>query len=43
MAPSNAWRPVRPAERVELLDALRRFALFGIVAMNILDLASPAG
>lgn len=36
-----ALRPTSDRERIELLDVLRGFALFGILAVNVLAFASP--
>lgn len=35
-------RPVAAAERVHILDILRGFAIFGILAVNIIGFASPS-
>ena len=39
----NTWDlvPVEPAARLEVIDALRGFALFGILWVNMLGFASP--
>jgi uncharacterized protein len=38
----NTLRPVEKAERIQILDILRGFAVFGILAVNIGGFASPA-
>jgi len=38
----NALRPVDRTERIQILDILRGFAVFGILAINIGGFASPA-
>lgn len=38
----NVLRPVSAAERIHILDVLRGFAVFGILAVNIAGFASPA-
>lgn len=43
LAPSSAaLRPVAPSERIQILDILRGFAIFGILAVNIGGFASPS-
>lgn len=42
VAPPAAIAPVAPEERIELLDILRGFALFGILAANMRGFAAPA-
>lgn len=39
--PSEALSPVRPTERIETLDVLRGFALFGILAVNMAGFSWP--
>ncbi|SMP63511.1 DUF418 domain-containing protein [Anoxynatronum buryatiense] len=34
--------PIRPSERMDILDILRGFAIFGILAVNIAGMAGPA-
>lgn len=34
-------RPVPKSERIDILDILHGFAIFGILAVNIYDLSSP--
>ena len=38
---STAMAPIRSAERIQILDILRGFAIFGILAVNIAGFASP--
>ncbi len=38
----NTLQPVKKAERIQILDILRGFAVFGILAVNIGGFASPA-
>lgn len=40
-SPANTLRPVAKAERIQILDILRGFAVFGILAVNIGGFASP--
>lgn len=40
-SPANTLRPVDKAERIQILDILRGFAIFGILAVNIYGMASP--
>ncbi|MGI8836146.1 MAG: hypothetical protein ACR2H4_05850 [Pyrinomonadaceae bacterium] len=35
MKPSTIARPIQVGERVQVIDALRGFALFGILVVNI--------
>jgi uncharacterized protein len=39
---NNFMRPVQSGERIHILDILRGFAVFGILAVNIAGFASPA-
>jgi uncharacterized protein len=41
-ASSTSMRPVSQSERIQILDILRGFAVFGILAVNIGGFASPA-
>jgi uncharacterized membrane protein YeiB len=38
----NALSPIDKTERIQILDILRGFAVFGILAVNIGGFASPA-
>ena len=40
--PTEKMAPIRTAERIQILDILRGFAIFGILAVNIAGFASPA-
>lgn len=40
-SPANTLRPVDKTERIQILDILRGFAIFGILAVNIYGMASP--
>lgn len=40
--PNNPIAPIPQAERLQILDALRGFAVFGILAVNIGGFAAPA-
>lgn len=42
MISSRPWSPVAERERVFTLDALRGFAIFGVVVANVLTFAFPA-
>lgn len=39
--PNNNVHPVSQAERIHILDILRGFAVFGILAVNIGGFAAP--
>ena len=41
-ASTVAMRPVQQSERIHILDILRGFAIFGILAVNLAGFASPA-
>jgi len=41
-APANLLNPVSKTERIQILDILRGFAVFGILAVNIAGFASPS-
>ena len=41
-SPVNLLRPVAKTERIQILDILRGFAVFGILAVNIAGFASLA-
>ncbi len=41
-SPVSVLRPVDKTERIQILDILRGFAVFGILAVNIAGFASPA-
>jgi len=41
-SPSTPMSPIKGSERIQILDILRGFAIFGILAVNIAGFASPA-
>jgi uncharacterized protein len=38
-ARTDPFRPVQPSERIQILDVLRGFALFGVLLINMTDMA----
>jgi uncharacterized membrane protein YeiB len=40
-ASPQTMRPVSKSERIDILDILRGFAIFGILAVNIYGMSSP--
>ena len=41
IASPQPMRPIPKSERIDILDILHGFAIFGILAVNIYDLSSP--